>query len=104
MMVVAVWSVLLVTSCFVFLMLWCVWRFSNIPSIHSFKRTPKLHTSTLAVLGHVPHLDFLYRQEPSIRKQTRSMVPILEDLAVFCRILPGVVSVVLRVLWTRLFT
>lgn len=60
--------------------------------------TPKLHTSVMAVLGHVPHLDFLDRQEPSIRQQTRSVVPVPENLAIFCRILPRVVSVVLRAL------
>jgi hypothetical protein len=97
MMVVAVWSMLLVMSCFVFLMLWYVLRFSNIWCITE-RHASKLHTSAMAVLGHVPHLDFLHRQEPSIRKQTCSMVPVLEGLAVFCRILPCVVSLALRVL------
>jgi len=61
----------------------------------------KFHPSAVAILSHVPDMDLLHRHEPSIRQQTLPVVPVTKDLAVFCRILPCIVSVVLRVLYMR---
>lgn len=61
----------------------------------------KFRTSDVAILGRLLDMDLLHRHEPSIRQSTLSLVSVTEDLAVFCRVLPCVVSVVLHVSYKR---